>query len=260
MRSLLFWASLLVFFGFGNNLVAVGLLLIAVLLTLRTKRVRNLWQGRISRRGLEDAKNRRKMSVKNRELVSLHKGLTEEIIHSKRFGQILDANLQFLQPLSEHDARHFLEEAATLTINGNGNSLLANLILKILPSATEMEIDALAETAIRKVHAAITQTRAERLECSWYIWRTCQDERVRPSHARLEGVVCSFMEPPHPELLIGEPDLGAYNPGESRECRCYAETMIDPDFEDWPKRAIQNGKLVSLGLREFKSLSREKIW
>jgi len=47
------------------------------------------------------------------------------------------------------------------------------------------------------------------------------DERVRDSHADMEGQVCRFDDPP---IVDGEPA----NPGEPVQCRCYS----DPYFED----------------------------
>ncbi len=49
-----------------------------------------------------------------------------------------------------------------------------------------------------------------------YIWRTRGDEKVRPSHAALEGQVFSWDNPP----AIG-------HPGEDHNCRCMAEPHLE---------------------------------
>jgi hypothetical protein len=250
MRSLLVWMSLLVFLGSGNIPLTVFLLLLALFLP-----------GRLGRSGPKMPRSRHHSWMpwkphEQKSAVALHHDQNLDVSHSRRFNQILYSNLQFLEPLSEDKAKLLLDEAARAAIAGQVGVSLARFITEILPDATEDDIDVISETAIRKVQAALLQTRAERMECQWYIWRTCQDGRVRPAHARLEGVICSFQDPPHPELLAGETDLGAYNPGESRECRCYAETIIDPDFESWPRLIILNGQQWKIDLKEFKALSQ----
>jgi len=243
MRSLFFWMGLLVFLGSGNVFLSLALLLLALLapwlLPAQGRRTGWFRLGRLK---------------KKKDVVALHHEQIMDVSHSRRFEQVLNSNLHFLAPLPEPEARTLLSEAAKAATAGNRSASLAKTVTGLWPEATEDEIDVLSETAIRKVQAALTQTRSERLECNWYIWRTCQDERVRRAHSRLEGVVCCFLDPPHPELLADETDLGAYNPGESRECRCYAEPILDPGFENWPKLAVVDGQLVRIELRDFKAL------
>lgn len=241
------------FFGTGNILVALILLVIAFLLPAKPKKIKAL----SSRDALTPVKRIWQTAVKSKEAVAIHQGLVSEVSNSKRFSQILNANLHFLVPLTEKNAITLMHEASLAAIEGNRKGSVEKLITELAPEITKEEIDSLSVTAMSKVLAAITQTRAERIECTWYIWRTCQDERVRASHAQMEGVICSFLTPPRPESLIGEPDLGAYNPGESRECRCYAEPIVDPDFETWPQKVVLNGKLVDIDARKFKVLARD---
>lgn len=44
-----------------------------------------------------------------------------------------------------------------------------------------------------------------------YVWHTCQDDKVRSSHALREGKVFSWINPPE-----------GGNPGEDHNCRCWA--------------------------------------
>lgn len=50
-----------------------------------------------------------------------------------------------------------------------------------------------------------------------YVWRTAGDDKVRPSHAELEGRVRDFSDSP--------------DPGEEFNCRCWAEPVSDSDIE-----------------------------
>jgi hypothetical protein len=257
MRILLVWIGLLVFLGSGNILLSMFLLLLALFLP---DKLMPGWgrSGLKSGKRLFRSRNSLWKSRQQKSTVAIHHDQNMDVSHSRRFHQILFSNLQFLAPLPAEKAVLLLDEAARAAIAGQVGVSLARAITELLPDATEDDMDVISETAIRKVQAALLQTRAERMECNWYIWRTCQDGRVRHAHAQLEGVVCSFQDPPHPELLAGEPDLGAYNPGESRECRCYAETIVDPAFESWPRQAILDGQQRMIDLKEFKALYQAK--
>jgi SPP1 gp7 family putative phage head morphogenesis protein len=63
---------------------------------------------------------------------------------------------------------------------------------------------------VRQTNAGITH----------YIWSTSHDERVRASHARLNGETFSWKDPP-------EVDGERANPGEPVNCRCVAIPVID---------------------------------
>jgi SPP1 gp7 family putative phage head morphogenesis protein len=75
------------------------------------------------------------------------------------------------------------------------------------------------------VNATLTRARADFVGATHYVWRTMQDEQVRPAHADLEGEVCSFADPPEVE---GE---GAHHPGEFPNCRCFAEPILPDALE-----------------------------
>lgn len=66
-----------------------------------------------------------------------------------------------------------------------------------------------------KLNGALTENRQTALGITRYTWRTSQDERVRETHAELEGEVFEWADPP---------DVG--NPGEDYQCRCHAEPDV----------------------------------
>jgi SPP1 gp7 family putative phage head morphogenesis protein len=73
----------------------------------------------------------------------------------------------------------------------------------------------IARDQINKIYGQINATRQEELGINEFIWRTSQDERVRPEHAEREGNVYSYSDPPDGEL-----------PGQPINCRCYAEPVF----------------------------------
>lgn len=72
--------------------------------------------------------------------------------------------------------------------------------------------DLIARDQTLKLNAAITRIRMQNAGITHYTWSTSQDERVRLTHAALEGQVFSW--------AVGTP-IG-YHPGEDYQCRCTA--------------------------------------
>lgn len=111
----------------------------------------------------------------------------------------------------------------------------------------------IARTEVGKASAALTQARAEELDLPWYVWRTSQDERVRASHRKMDGVLFRYDDPPAPEALAGiKSNLGHYHAGEAPNCRCYAEPVVRFERLSWPRRCYINKRIQSLTLAQFK--------
>jgi SPP1 gp7 family putative phage head morphogenesis protein len=75
----------------------------------------------------------------------------------------------------------------------------------------------IARTETSKLNAAVTKERFVALGVTEAIWRTVRDERVRESHADLEGERYSLAE--------GGP--GGLYPGSEPCCRCWAEPIVE---------------------------------
>lgn len=79
----------------------------------------------------------------------------------------------------------------------------------------------IARDQVSKLNANLTRNRQRALGIEEYIWRTSLDERVRPTHARLEGTTHSWDDPPS----VGGGRTA--HPGEDFRCRCTAEPVIE---------------------------------
>ncbi len=77
----------------------------------------------------------------------------------------------------------------------------------------------IARTESARAAAVITEERAKAVGATSYIWRTAGDSDVRESHAKMEGKVCRYDDPP---IVDGEP----LNPGQVFNCRCYASPIL----------------------------------
>lgn len=68
------------------------------------------------------------------------------------------------------------------------------------------------------LNAEINKQRQQASGITHYIWTTCLDDRVRPSHAMLEAQLCDWLVPPLD---------GVYHPGEDINCRCVAFPILE---------------------------------
>jgi len=78
----------------------------------------------------------------------------------------------------------------------------------------------LARDQTAKLVSNANEQRQRELGATRYIWRTVQDERVRDSHAALEGSIQHWSDPPEPG-----------HPGEDYNCRCTAEPWLGDVLE-----------------------------
>lgn len=92
----------------------------------------------------------------------------------------------------------------------------------------------IARDQVSKLNGQLTQLRQNEIGVSQYYWNTSVDERVRPSHAAMEGKLCRWDDPTVYSSDGGKTwqsrsSLGAVelHPGQDYQCRCWAE----PDFK-----------------------------
>jgi len=74
----------------------------------------------------------------------------------------------------------------------------------------------IARDQVGKLYGQINASRQKELGAKKFVWRTVNDERVRPEHEDRDGVTYSYDDPPDGEL-----------PGEPILCRCYAEPVFE---------------------------------
>lgn len=81
---------------------------------------------------------------------------------------------------------------------------------------SESRAELIARDQTLKVNGAITEIRQRGAGVDRYVWSTSLDERVRETHAALEGQTFSWESPP---------DVG--HPGQDYQCRCVAVPVIE---------------------------------
>ena len=101
---------------------------------------------------------------------------------------------------------------------------LAKEIARQLEDVSVSRAESLARTAVLNINSKITTARMEAAGVEEFVWTTSQDERVRESHAELEGQTFRYDDPP---VVDGEEAL----PGSQWNCRCTAFPVL-PELDD----------------------------
>lgn len=81
----------------------------------------------------------------------------------------------------------------------------------------------IARTETARTASVLSQVRAQSIGCTYFVWKTVGDSRVRESHRALNGKVFRYDSPP----VCDPPDIRAL-PGQVFNCRCRASPII-PD-------------------------------
>lgn len=103
----------------------------------------------------------------------------------------------------------------------------------------------IARNEMGNMYAKLTEIRQTENGVTHYIWRTSEDERVRPTHVANNGVEFSWDEPP--------PETG--HPGADYNCRCYSEPVL-PEFEE---EQLESGGGPALGVEAVEEIPTQRF-
>jgi len=121
-------------------------------------------------------------------------------------------------------------------------------------SISENKAKMIARTETSRYSTALTQMRSESIGADWYVWKAVGDFRTRKGHKRMDGVIVSWNDPPSPEKLVGEKAYGEYHAGETFNCRCYPEVILDVDDVNFPAKVYRSGRIQTMKKDEFTRL------
>ena len=88
---------------------------------------------------------------------------------------------------------------------------------------TDSRARLIARDQVAKLNGNLTQERQQDIGVDSYTWRTVGDERVRETHADVDGQVFSWDSPPS--------ETDDNHPGEDYQCRCWAEPVLPEAME-----------------------------
>lgn len=184
--------------------------------------------------------------------------------------EILEENAKYITGIPIDVAKQVAKFIDEESEKGRRAEDIAEDVAKLIPEKTRNKINLITRTQVSRARSALTEARSIYYGRNWYIWKTARDERVRTSHDVMEGVICSYSNPPSPEKLANKAGryrmlksgrkpwsyAGDYNPGGIYNCRCIAEVLITLEQVNWPHKVYYNGKIQTMTLKRFKEVSK----
>lgn len=187
----------------------------------------------------------------------LYKALMEELDRGTQTiidNQIME-NVNLIKTLPHDVAEKVVKDIYENALKGKRAKSIEQIIIGQTSKHARASARLIARTEVSKITTALTKARSEQLDLHWYVWRTALDgDRVRRSHRNMEGVLVNWNEPPSPESLVGEKNVGYYHAGNIWNCRCYPEPLLEVDDVKWPHRVYHNGSIKMMNKYEFLEL------
>jgi SPP1 gp7 family putative phage head morphogenesis protein len=139
-----------------------------------------------------------------------------------------EQNYELIHDLSSDYVKRVNQRAEQAITSGWSPAQLAKQIQKIDQTISGSRVNLIARDQIGKLNGQVTQARMEAVGLELYEWSTSSDERVRDSHAVLEGKICRW-----DDSAIYSDDGGKtwkdrpsdwcqLHPGQDIQCRCTA--------------------------------------
>jgi len=150
-----------------------------------------------------------------------------------------EANFQMLCVSAESDAKKDIARLVTQAKNEGWNGKqLEKAVMKELPDKYANRASLIARTESAKLNTSVTLETYKEIGCKYYMWMATLDERVRPDHAMMNGLICSATDPTvwydenpddpmHPIEHKRDDTMVHLHPGEDFQCRC-TMVMWDP--------------------------------
>jgi SPP1 gp7 family putative phage head morphogenesis protein len=153
-----------------------------------------------------------------------------------------DQNYDLIRSLSGDYIKQVNMQAERAVTSGWSPSQLTKAVLKVDKTISTGRANLIARDQIGKLNGQVTQARMEAVGLDLYEWSTSLDERVRDSHAELEGKICRW-----DDSTVYSDDGGKtwkdrpsdwcqLHPGQDIQCRCtalsyFAELVGEVDRE-----------------------------
>lgn len=128
------------------------------------------------------------------------------------------------------NANNYVSKINTLTeqaiVNGLSPKKLKEEIYKATEGLTQKHCKLIARDQMGKLNGQITQAQMEEIGLDLYVWSTAFDDRVRDSHAAMEGLLCrwddaSVCSYDGGKTWVDRPsDAVQLHPGQDIQCRC----------------------------------------
>ena len=197
--------------------------------------LRNLMTRMVNRTRIDTAKALKQQAVAQHngpELFELMKHEMDGPV-GRRVWELIAENVQYIKTVPQLWAQYISGFITRESLRGKRPEQIESELRKIMPDHITKNLKTIARTECAKTNAAICQARAEACGIKCYIWRCMKDNRVRDSHWDMDGILVFYDDPPSPEALFPQKDrrpYGNYHAGNTFNCRCYQEAVVDVRF------------------------------
>jgi SPP1 gp7 family putative phage head morphogenesis protein len=174
------------------------------------------------------------------------------------FFEIVRTNAETLKTFPLAISEELTEYIANEAMQGRRGSDVMSDLTKRFPEMAKSRLQLIARTEVSKAQSALTQARAQDLGLNWYIWRTSEDARVRSAHRHMEGVLINWNNPPSPEMLSPDGEQAHYDyyhAGDTFNCRCYAEVVVNFDYVNFPVKVYRNNFIARMTRAIFEKIA-----
>lgn len=189
----------------------------------------------------------REAAVKSSRGKAMYQGLMKEMEGpvGRRFAEIVAENYHYIKTLPWSWAEYVAAYAQRETLKGRRPESIEAELRKIMPERIQRNLKCIVRTECAKANASLVEARAESLGVRAYIWRSANDERTRHAHHMMDGVMVFYDDPPNPEALFGGgKPYGSYHAGNTFNCRCYMEPVVDISMLPDQVRLHYHGKVA----------------
>lgn len=163
-------------------------------------------------------------------------------------------NAELIKTLPLSLSQELTKFVATKTYAGIRPEEIAETLQGKIFQYSNARASTIARTESSKAMTALTEARCKDIGVEWYQSKSSKDQRVRRAHKNMEDVLVSFDDPPSPEALVNEKDVGHYSAGNIYNCRCFPRPLIRLDNVSWPCRVYYNGKIINMTREQFKKI------
>lgn len=153
-----------------------------------------------------------------------------------------EANFQTLCKSAESDAKKEISRIVSTAKNEGWNGRqLEKAIKGELEPKFRHRAELIARTESAKLNGSVTRATYREIGCRYYMWMATMDERTRPDHQAMNGVICSVDDPTvyytenpddplHPVEHPRTSEMCHLHPGDDFQCRC-TSVAWDPEID-----------------------------
>jgi len=134
-------------------------------------------------------------------------------------------NVSLIKDIPLDSITRIENQVTSSVLRGDSRTFLKDQIQNIL-KISENRAKLIARDQSNKMYGTLTELRSHNNGWDFYEWDTVGDERVRKDHARLNGRIFKFSEPPI-TVTTGSRSGERNNPSQDIQCRCIALVVFD---------------------------------